>query len=95
MRIAWDSKKSRSPMEEKNLPESDSLRQEVEVLRQLVFLARGPIDPVFRRMDAAIHGSNIRKLRAAKDAFDRLSEQERYFVLGGAIGDGDLVCASD
>lgn len=72
--------------------ESRALTRELEILLQLLLLARGPGDQLCRRIDKALSSRNISEMREAKSAFDKLPEREKY---GALLMDEDAETGSD
>lgn len=69
-------------MTAKCMTESEALTQELDILRNVLLLARGPADALFNRVDEALRSTSIHKMREAKESFDRLPENDKNWILG-------------
>ena len=69
-------------MTTKCMTETEALTQELDILRNVLLLARGPADALFNRVDSALRTTNIHQMREAKESFDRLPENDKNWILG-------------
>ena len=74
-------------MQAANRQVQHGLREEVDALRQLLLLARGPMDPIVIKLDEAIQSDNDSRIWEARTAFYNLPEDERNCALGITRGD--------
>lgn len=76
-------------MPAKCFSETDALSTELDILRNVLLLARGPADSFFHRVDSALRSTNIQEMRRAKESFDDLSQEDKNLMFG-VMGDDDL-----
>ena len=79
-------------MTAKCVSETETLTQELDILRNVLLLARGPSDSLFNRVDEALRTANVQKMREAKDSFDRLSDNDKAWILG--VTYDDQICGN-
>lgn len=62
--------------------EIEELCQEVDILRQMILLSRGPADPIYMQMEFSLQARDADRLRDAIKAFDALPQEDRNYTLG-------------
>jgi hypothetical protein len=60
----------------------ESLRSQLEILRQMVLLALGTNHPTFQSIDQACLSGNKARMEQALRDFDRLPDDDRNYALG-------------
>ena len=75
-------------METTNRENLDTLKADVNLMRQMLVLSRGPLDPIYTLMDEAVRTSSFHKLRRAKEVFAKLPEQMQMHLMGRDTEEG-------
>lgn len=69
-------------MQHRFLTDDQSLRNHVNITRQMVLLTLGAGHPFYQIIDAAWRSENLDRMKNALVDFDRLPEHEKNYAMG-------------